>query len=402
MTTPTLTPAPDHRTVDVDPPPAPVRRPPPARIRRLADRAVILLFVGGLAVVGFGTFAREQPPLNENRDRHPLPPLSAQKHVLQDFPRWFDLYFGDRVGYRDVLIGWRKDVSYRVFGEPTTNGGWIGRDGWLFLDVADPDRAKPNAPSVDERVRRWADALTERHAALKARGIRYVVLIPPEKSSVYPEHLPGFYARHPPPEPVAKLAGLLAERGVPCVNPLTQFLTEKRQTPYPLYYKQDSHWTYDGARAAYRLLAAAVGGFEPLGDDGFTVTRRAFAGDLGRMVGMPESEWGEPGREWKLRERVVVREDDPVWAANLPPEAKPPSLPPRAYTCDAAPGPAVVLFRDSFAEQLVTYLIADCRRCAVVSSESVEWAVVDAERPAVVVQELVARKLYLQTPAEKK
>ncbi len=388
----TTTPAPAPRAAD----PA---VPPPARIRRLADLAVILLFAVGLGVVGFGTFFREQPPLVENRDRHPLPPLAAKRHVLQDYPRWFDLYFGDRVGYRDVLIDWRNRTRYQVFGEPATDRGWIGRDGWLFTNVDDPDRTRPTAPSVDERVRRWADALAERHAALEARGIRYVVLVPPDKSSVYPEHLAGYFARHPPPEPAARLAELLAERGVPCVNPLPHFLQEKGQAPHPLYHRLDSHWTHDGARAAYRLLVNEVGGFEPLGDDGYTVTAKTFDGDLGRLVGLPEREWGEPGREWKVRDRVVKREDQPAWVANLPPEAKPPSLPPRAYTCAAAGGPAAVLFRDSFGEQLVPFLTADFRRCAVVSSENVEWAVIDAERPAVVVQQIVARKLYHRAPA---
>ena len=69
----------------------------------------------------------------------------------------------------------------------------------FFVNVDDPDRGKPNAPSVDDRIRAWADTLADRHAYLKDRGIEYVVLAPPDKSSVYPEYLPGYHRRHPPP-----------------------------------------------------------------------------------------------------------------------------------------------------------------------------------------------------------
>lgn len=381
------------------PSPARSRPSPVVRIRRFADLSVILVFVVGLVAIGYGTFVREQPPLNENRDRYPAPPLAAKKHVLQDYPKWFDMYYGDHVGYRDVLLNWNHAVSYHLFDDPVTPLGWIGRDGWLFLNVADPYQGKPDKPTVGERVTRWADALAERHEYMKSRGIRYVVLLAPEKSSVYPEHLRGYVARHPPPEPAAKLAELLAARGVPCVNPLPQLLAEKERTSHPLYYKHDSHWTHDGARVAYRLLAKEISGLTPLNDDDYDVTPTTFEGDLGRHVGLPESEWGEPGRRFTVRNRVVMRDDSPAWVAGLPADAKPRHLPPRVYLCDAATGPSVVLFRDSFGEQLVPFLSAEFRRAAVVSSDRLEMNVIDAEQPTVVVQEIVARKLYQATPA---
>lgn len=382
-------------------PPAPAR-PLHLRLRRLADGCVIALFAAAILVVWAGTFVREQPPLDENRLRHPPPPLAPEKHVVQDYPKWFEMYFNDRVGYRDVLLGWHHRLMYHAFDDPVSKLAWVGRDGWLYLNVADPTAGRDGHPTVGDRLRAWADALADRHAYLKARGIGYVVLVPPEKSSVFPEHLRGYVARHPPPEPAEAFGHLLAERGVRFVNPLPPLLAAKATCPHPLYYKLDSHWTYDGGRIGYRLLAAEIGrthpGFVPHPDDGFAVSEQPLEGDLGRLVGIPGAERLEPARRFTPTGRSSRQDDKPAFANLLPPAARPPHLPPRRYECDAATGPPLVLFRDSFGEQLMPFVRVDFRRSAVVASYGLELPVIDAVTPAVVVQEIVARKLYSEPP----
>jgi hypothetical protein len=372
------------------------------RVRRLADWLTILVFGGVLGVPLFGTFFRPQPPLDENRPRHPPPPFALKKPVLQDYPKWFDLYFGDRVGYRDVLLGWHHAVVYHAFGQAVSDRGWVGRDGWFFLNVDDPERGKPNAPGVDARIAAWADALADRHAYLKARGIEYVVFAPPDKSSVYPEHLPGYFARHPPPAAGGRLAELLAERGVRCVDPLPALLTEKERAARPLYYRKDSHWNPAGARVGYRLLfdelARGRAGLVPHPDDGFRVVGEAAEGDLGRLVGAPPEDRAETLQRAEPVGRAVAVTATPPFAAALPPEAKNPALPPRQFTCAAAAGPPVVFFHDSFGQQLMPYLVADFRSVATVAVPTLDVTVVEAVNPQVVVQQLVARRLYLEAP----
>jgi hypothetical protein len=393
---------PTVRVVDVvvsspTPHPAPPRPPLAVRVRRIADLSVIGVFFVGLSVVWFGTFAREQPPLDENRDRYPPPPLALKKHVLQDYPKWFEMYFGDRVGFRDVLLAWHHHTSYRVFDDPVSKFAWIGRDGWLFLNV---DDTKAKQCSLADRLTAWADALADRRAYLNARGIGYVVMVTPDKSSVYPEFLRGHAARQPPPEPAAALGELLAARGVRYANPLPELLAAK--DTYPVYYKLDSHWTYDGARIGYRLLANELARtrpeFRPLPDDAIEAFDESIVGDLGKLVGVHGPDSMEPARRLQPVSRNSRQNDTPTWSAALPPEAKPRHLPPREFTCDAATGPAVVLFRDSFGEQLLPFVRADFRTAAVVSSAGLEMPVIDAVRPAVVVQQIVARKLYLELP----
>ena len=118
-----------------------------------------------------------------------------ERYVLQDFPRHFELYLGDHIGYRDVLLAWHRRVVYGVLDEPVTAKVWIGKDGWLFLYQTDPFLGIPKAPSVASRIDRWTDIFEERHAYLKARGIEYIVVVAPDKADVYPEYLRGYPLR---------------------------------------------------------------------------------------------------------------------------------------------------------------------------------------------------------------
>lgn len=372
----------------------------PGRVRRLFDVAVILVFAAAVGVVLCGTTVREQPAFDENRPRHPPPPLSAERHTLQDFPKWFDLYLGDRVGYRDVLLGWHQTALHNGLGEREAGLAWVGDDGWLYLNVSDPDRYKDEWPPVGERLDGWADEFAARNEYLKGRGIEYVVLIAPEKSSIYPDHLPTSLRRRLPPDPTGEVCEKLTARGVRGVNPLPALLAAK-ETGQPVYYRQDTHWTQAGGRAAYTELAkelrAVLPGWSPLADDGYTVRAEEVWADLRRFVPTARR-YADPAPVYSASARAVEPHPDPAFAAHLPKESRNPRMPPVVYTCEGAPGPSVVLFRDSFGEGVWPFVAADFRRAAVVVSDSLEPAVLNAERPAVVIQVMVARKLYLTSP----
>lgn len=372
----------------------------PRRVRRFFDLGVIVVFVAAVGVVLYGTVVREQPAFDENRPRHPPPPLSLRRHAVQDFPKWFDMYLGDRVGYRDVLLGWHQAAVYDGLGEREAGLAWVGDDGWLYLNVADPDEFRSEWPPWGERVDAWADEFAARAAHLKGRGVEYVVLIAPEKSSVYPEHLPPVFRRRLPPEPTVAVCERLAARGVRAVNPLAALVAAKAAGE-PVYFRQDSHWTEAGGRVAYSELAkelrAVLPGWEPLADGGYAVQPAEVWTDL-RLFVPTARRFADTAPSYSATARTVQPHPDPPFAASLPKECRSPRMPPVVYTCEDAPGPPVVVFRDSFGEGVWPFVAADFRRATVVVSDSLEPAVLDDQRPAVVVQVMVARKLYLSSP----
>src|SRR4029079_1506740 len=78
----------------------------------------------------------------------------------------------------------------------------IGRDGWLYFlgeDGASVDRDyRGVVPYPAEDMPNPAAEFKRRHDFLAARGIVYVVMIVPDKATIYPEHLPRWVTRVAP------------------------------------------------------------------------------------------------------------------------------------------------------------------------------------------------------------
>ena len=375
--------------------------PTPIRlVRAIANIAAILIFATGIGIVIWGSWVREQPPFEENRLRHPPPPSPQERYEFQGYPKWFDLYYTDRVGYRDVLLDWHRAILVRGFGESTARLAWIGRNGWLFLNEEDPAEGNDKAPSVEERLEAWAEALEDRKAYLAARGIEYIVFVPPEKSGVYPEYLTSYQKRRLAERPVERLMAKLRERGVRAVDPAPAMREAKANE---LYYRLDTHWNETGARVAYSELAREIAkftpGLQPLPDSAFDITAQGMSGDLARILGYSETERAEIGLKFTARNRAIIDDLDPPFAAQLPDEAKPKHLEPKVMKDEKASGPNAVLFRDSFGNGLLPFFRADFRRVTVVASSRLELPAIDAEKPMIVIQEMVARKLILEKPS---
>lgn len=367
------------------------------RIRRIASIATVFVLFLGLGIPLFGFAFREQPPLDENRDRHPFPPLALKRHVLQDFPRWFSMYFKDRVGYRDVLLNWHKHATYRWLDMPVTSLAWVGRDGWLYLNVADPFVRHPEKGTVNERVDRWCEAFADRRAYLAERGIEYVVVLVPEKSAVCPEHLTGHPKRHPPPEPLARAEGKLRDAGVSCLNLLPVLAAAKERSTEPLYFATDSHWTPTGSRIGYvaitELVKSRVGDFQPHPESHYLRRDHAHEGDLLRLTGDTDRA-PEACRQFLPPAGLVSVDEHPAWAAQLPDAMKPKHQPPVGFANPTASGPDVLLLGDSFGDSLLPFFGTDFRRTMAVCTHQFPAGLIATEKPKLVVQEVVARFLY--------
>lgn len=371
--------------------------PPPAPAdHRQRDRVVALLFAIAIvwpAVALVFTWSRTLTRF-ENRPMAPWPAL----RLSREFPPAFDRAFSDRFGGRDTLVRLHHASLLRLFGVSSLPNVLRAEDGWFYWlgeDSHSLDRhyrqtmAFPQS-EVDNTVKE----LGRRRDWLAARGIAYVVMVVPEKFTIYPEHLPGWITKAPAPTPHDRVSAALAKDGRVTFIDLRATLRAAKARER-VYYQTDSHWNYNGAAIGYDALMQAVraalpdklAAIAPAPRPAFVPGVDYYSGDLIQMLGLP-------GR---------IREDDVAPLGKVLAESAQrcgkridrDELPGfEIYVCDRPGLPRAVILRDSMAIPLIPLLSENFSRVVYASARALDLALIEREKPDIVIEELVERSLH--------
>ena len=374
------------------------------KCRALADVVLIVVFVAmtGLPVVR-NQFRPALSAANENRVLATRPALPFSRAELRTFPARFEAYYNDQFAGRGTLIRWLNRAKVEALHVSSSGQVCIGKKGWLFYTV-EPTGADYQImkPFTEAELLRWRRMLEARRDWLAARGIPYVFLVAPDKQSVYPEVLPRVLrCRSRPQTRLEQLVKYLeAHSDVRLLDVRKPLQAAKARDR--VFLLTDSHWNDRGAFIAYQSLVERLNRWFPemraLPPEAFAeFCHKGKGGDLARMLGLEDR---LPEEEIGLAPRV------PLHAHLVDPGFQVPSLPPEMQPVvmeGANPRlPRAVVFRDSFAGRLVPFLSEHFRRAVYLWQELYQFdaALVERERPDVVIQEIAERKLALPFPAD--
>ncbi len=364
----------------------------------VSHRITILVFLVMIGVPAIGSILRKaRLPQNENRALHPAPPFPSKRWQFQSFPFVFDAYFADRIGFRKELLTVRRQILLDGLGDSTAENVFLGRYGWMFINSVGPSGLPVIQADPIERVQAWSEVLRERRDWLKERGIKYLVIVVPEKSSVYPEHLPDWMRRHPPPNLTA-----LLKQSVEIVDPLPAIREAKATTP-DLYFRKDSHWTDAGAYHAYRTLGSVlereIPNFQMKPFSRFLpiplVTNRC---DLAWSLGYPEDQCRETSPYYSVpHDPIAVLPNEQLKKLTAVHKDRLKHIEELVIECASGHGSAVLL-HDSFGGNLVRMLACDFRRMISTGTYGLPINVIEREKPDIVIQLMVERTLTMVRP----
>ena len=171
---------------------------------------------------------------------------------------------------------------------PGGNHALVGRDGWLYLQ-GELDRACSPFIPYAQAVSGWEQVV----ARIRASGRRVVVLVVPDKSTIYPEHLPASFPEKQCSEQNRRaLWGAIdaaARRDV--VGLRSALLAAKPRFGDGLYRRKDSHWNTLGSLELVRSALARVGaGVRLRPSEIVDGGSRPYTGDLTTLVGAAEQD----------------------------------------------------------------------------------------------------------------
>ncbi|HXE25706.1 MAG TPA: hypothetical protein VN637_12530, partial [Roseiarcus sp.] len=223
--------------------------------------------------------------LKEGRFLSPPPRMPESGAAWLKLPKEVDAYLSDHFGLRDALIRAHKDLTKPMLGFGN-DSVLVGRDGRLFYLGEDTVRQSAGLILRDERVSDTVALLARMNAALKARGIRFLVAVPPNAPTIYQDDLPRWAQNRGRRTEYDMLLDGLKAKGVQAID--LRPVERQARSEGAAYYMHDTHWTARGALAAFNAIAAADGHSDWRLDPAAALTepKPHEGGDLGRMLGV--------------------------------------------------------------------------------------------------------------------
>jgi alginate O-acetyltransferase complex protein AlgJ len=340
---------------------------PPGAGRRTWCLATVAMFVAALCLPGLQSFSHLVPSVDLAENRRPAPAPSYDGHPVTYARKWA-AHFDAQFGLRDVLVRWDTLARRRLLGALPVSKLIAGSDGWIFYEsekvhdgntIADHRGLSPYTTAQLDAI---AATLLSRQRWCREHGAEYLLVVVPNKETIYPEFLPGSLRRSWGDTRLDQVVRRLGadQRGL-LVDLRPALQAAKAACPLPLYNKGGTHWNgyggYYGYRAIIGTASAYLPGLRAIDIEAFDV-QVTPASDDDHWLGLPENQ------------RVQL----------VPKDGRLPA--PRI-------GLKLLVIHDSFWEQLAPLFVLHFSQMTAVHVGSVRdglHALVEREQPALILQ----------------
>jgi hypothetical protein len=380
-------------------PPSHVEQTGAARVlhhRARAFGAAIFLAALFLPMIGAG-LKWDPVTSSENRAMAKFPGMPKNFRQVRMFSDLFMGFYRDHFGFRNTLIrGLALGRFHGGLGMDLSTNIIIGKDGFLFFpsSLHDGFLAERNLdPFSPAELDQWRQLLEKRNKYFTERGIPFIVVVPPDKQSIYTELMPEEFSRVGPKTRLDQLIDRLRETHSPVrLIDLRPILLEAKKYRR-IYFKTDTHWNDYGAFAAYPVILDAIQSVlpgrklipQPMSDFIPRTTRKS--GDLARYMDL----YYEYNEDWlELERRVpfprVSSPDNPyAMVVTHGPDPKAPTL---------------FMYHDSFTNYLGQFLGPNFSTATWQWTNTLYGQEALNAKPDVVVDEFLERLLYAPLPPD--
>ena len=305
--------------------------------------------------------------------------------AIAKYTKEFETFFNDNFGFRNSLIHLHATLLYDFFKETPVPHVIIGRDGWLFHSSGLSDFFGTTQFSPAE-LKSIEAKIAKLQGEFKKRKIDFIVILAPDKHTIYPEKLPDELIKKRSHKTRAdQLDELLTGMGIKFIDLRIELKARKLGSPGPLYYLTDTHWNNLGAFYGYKKINDAIRKEYPaipsrsLDDFKIELKDNLSEGDLATMISM----------DGNIKDSFV----------NFYPKVAPKARKVKSDYADMSiifeiPNnklPVLVAFRDSFSTALVPFMSEDFSRSVFLWQHNVDLSIIDKEKPDIVILEFVER-----------
>lgn len=232
---------------------------------------IIMFFLMLLLPLVFVDLSGETVSEQENRTLAELPSVSVLFNEPEEFVSRFEDWFSDHVGFRLELINLKKEIDDLDDAVQYTDGNYIylrGQQGHRYFAYTDGwmiGKFQGKEFLSDEQLSGLANDLNDISQYLDEKGIPLIVMICPDKESVYPEYYPESIIRGLDPIQLDIITEYLSEHtNIDVYNSKEQLVAAKEN--YLVYNKAAGdleHYNQIGAFIDYLELMKRINIYFP-------------------------------------------------------------------------------------------------------------------------------------------
>lgn len=304
----------------------------------------------------------------------------ANKAFFQDF----ESYFNEHIALRNQLLYSDAMIQSTLFQESNVSGVIRGTDGWLYYSSTLNDYLGTDVLS-ERQLHNLAHNFRLIQNYVEAQGKDFVLMIAPNKNTLYGDNMPYYKSYVVNQEHSAVLLGSILEQQN--INYLDLFKLFEEQEEV-LYLKRDSHWNMKGANLAYNGIMDSLNLPHEDYSDKEPILVNNEKGDLNKML---YSFYGQPEENYDYnltQEYVYTSNEKDVEGRWL-------------ITENQTGTGTLLMFRDSFGNTLIPFLSNEFRTAYYSKGEPNALArYMETYSPDCVVIEKVERNIanYLNAP----
>ncbi len=352
-------------------------------MKKIVQTAVIGVFLLALSIpfltMSTGLYVEKN---EENRTLAPKVPVYDVKG--------YEAYFNDHFGFRRELVSlcslWKGITGNRLISKEVLKG----KDGWLFYTTDnadfDPIATYQGKNLYDaERLQTICGNLQKITDDLREKNIRFLVVIPPNKCTVYPEYLPDAVRIPGEQTRLDQIKNYLADHSTVDFLDVRPLFAEKKKGD-TLYYKTDTHWNEYGAYFAAQEILSHLGLHTDSLED-YSVEKSTVDGkDLARMAALSHV---------VMDDMVSVRPKNGFQAVPTAGELDTDKIGVFEKKMDA---PSMMIYRDSFTVAMFPFLAEHFQKSVSNWSFHIKESDIEAYRPDIVILEILERNIpFLET-----
>ncbi len=226
-------------------------------IRAIYNALLIFLFVGLLAAPAARMLGTEKMVFSftEKRLLSAFPSLPDSLSQAAAYFTDIEAYLNDHFGFRDFFIyRYQRELRKRFGTVGDESAAHQGIDNWFYFGQTEMllDFAG-RLPVSDAQLKQRLEVYQTKKQWLAQRGIKYLLVVAPDKQRVYPEFVMKPWRKVQGRSRLQQFSDAFPEISRQELLDLASEL--KKHKEEPLFYKSDTHWTPTGSFTAYLVIA---------------------------------------------------------------------------------------------------------------------------------------------------